>query len=142
MADYTVTASSVSGSGGSRKWYKAGEALDAGMPVYQHTDNRAYKALNDTAAHAAVVGIALNSADAQDQYVQVQAGGSITTGANSFTNKAETVYLSGTAGGMCPEADLTSSTYVTLIGLSGAADNVLNVNITATGLLDEAAEAS
>lgn len=141
MADYTVTAASVSSSGGLQRQGTSGEAIDAGTPVYRHTDGKYYKADNTTSAKAAVEGITINGAAAADQPIAIQSGGSIDIGSAEFTLMATPVYLSANAGKMCPYADLTSSSYVTLIGLSGEVGDTIHLSINATGLLHDSVAA-
>ena len=65
-----------------------------------------------TAAARSPQGIALNGASA-NQPISVQRGGSITIGATLTAGTA--YYLSGTAGGIAPEADLASLDELTLL---------------------------
>ena len=60
MTALTVTAADVSATeerGAIFDRYEAGEALTLGQAVYLNSSNKAYKAVNDSSAHAKAVGI-------------------------------------------------------------------------------------
>lgn len=132
MADYTITPSAVlttaTLSGGT-----AGEAIDAGEAVYlKSSDGKLYLGQADgTEAEATVKGIAVNSAEAAGQPVSYLPSGELTVDAATFTVGA-LVFLSETAGKLCPESDLTSDSYKSLIGYATAA-NKLQVSLLNTG---------
>ena len=135
MADITVTATSVvKGSGAIiNKERVAGETITAGMPVYlKSSDNKWWKSQSDgTAAEADAQGIALHAASA-DQPLAVQTGGSITIGATILAGVF--YYVSNTAGGICPVADLGTADYVTVIGY-GTTTALMTVQPLATGVV-------
>jgi hypothetical protein len=83
-----------------------------------------------TAAAKTAGGIALNGASL-NQPLAVQKSGDITIGA-TLTAGAR-YYLSETAGGIQPEADLASGEYVCLIGLAKST-TVLAISIQAPGV--------
>ncbi len=62
-----------------------------------------------------VVGVALNAASA-GQPVTFQQYGNITIGATVATGTA--YYVSATAGGICPEADLTTGDFPHFLGFA------------------------
>ena len=63
MADLTITAANVvKADGAETATETAGEAITAGQTLYRNTDSKLYKAKDDTAAHAAAIGVALGSA--------------------------------------------------------------------------------
>lgn len=132
MADIAITATSVVGSGSAtRETGSAGEAITAGQAVYLDSATNKYKLSDANATGAKTVrGIALNGA-ALNQPVVVQKDGPITIGA---TLVAGTTYcLSATAGGICPQADLTTGDDVVVIGVA-ASTSVLNINIQTPGV--------
>lgn len=109
MADFTVTAANVDApSAGANKTLVAGEAITAGMAIYKlAADSKAYKALNDTDAHAAAVGIAVCDA-AAGQVVAYVSAGDVAYGA-IFGAKGVIVCVSNTAGALAPLADISAS---------------------------------
>lgn len=128
MADLSITAASVvPGSGAKEETGIAGESITAGQVVYKDSaDNKFKLADTDSATAAARIpyGIALHAASA-NQPLTVLTSGSITIGA---TIAAATPYfLSGTAGAICPYADVASGDYTCLIGM-GLSTTVLNVS--------------
>lgn len=106
MANYTITAANVVPSAAAIKSLgTAGETITPGMPVYlKSSDGRLWKADADASLETATVaGIALNVASAgQPLWICTQDpefahGTSATSGA---------LWLSATAGALCPEADV------------------------------------
>lgn len=124
MADLTITAANVLPSTGANinTNRTAGETITAGMAVYLTTDNTWKKAQHDgTQAEAGGsgpgsdnVGIALNGASS-GQPLHVLTSGDCTIGAT--VTVGERYFLSATAGGICPTADVASTDYVTFLGL-------------------------
>lgn len=114
MAALTIVAADVvAGSGAAISRDKnAGAAVTAGQPVYL-SSNKWYPAFNDTAAHAAADGIAMNSA-AADQPLAVQTAGNVTVSAVLAVGK--TYYVGPVAGDIIPETDLAPDKYVTALG--------------------------
>lgn len=134
MADLTITAASVVKGAGARidRNGYAGETITAGMPVYKastgfwmNADSNSATALARTA-----IGIALNGAS-QYQPIDVQTEGEITIGATLTANT--TYYLSDTAGGICPLADVGSGEYTEIIGVAKSTTVMLLV-LKATGV--------
>lgn len=136
MADITVTAASVvPGSdavidrGGT-----AGATITAGQVVYKEAASGTYKLADANSATAEVRqpdGIALNGASA-NQPIAVQTGGSITIGA---TVVAGTTYVlsSATAGGIAPQADLTTGDDVVILGVA-TSTSAIKVSIVVSGV--------
>ncbi len=129
MADITVTpASVVAGSDSTTVSGTAGVTITAGQAVYLDTTTGKW-ALADadsaTVAQRRAAGIALNGA-ALNQPIKVLTSGDITIGATVTAGVA--YYLSGTAGGICPVADIGTGEYVNLIGIATSA-TVLRVGI-------------
>lgn len=134
MADLIVTAASVvKGTGASTATGIAGEAITAGQPLYiDATDNGELKLAdaNDTAAKAAIAGIALHAAST-GQPITYQTSGEITIG---VTVAVGTLYVvSATAGGIAPIADLVSTNYVSVIGIAKTAA-ILTLGLNNTGI--------
>ena len=132
MADLSITATEVlAGAGADTENGIAGEALTAGQVVYKlSTDKKFYKADCDSAGKTSVYGIALNGA-AAGQPVSVQKSGSITIGATAAPTVGEIYVLSGTAGGIAPEADLASGDTVSILGVGESASSIqLRINNT------------
>jgi hypothetical protein len=119
-ADLSVTAANVIAGSTGRvdRTAVAGEAITQGQAVYKASVSQKWmKADADSATAEArqASGIALNGASL-NQPLAVQTGGSITIGAT--LTAAAPYYLSGTAGGVAPAADLSTGEYVDLICLA------------------------
>jgi len=116
MADITVTpASVVAGANAITRDGIAGETITAGQTLYLHSDGKLYKALSDTALHAAVVGIALNGGAINQPIEYVVSDDDLTIGA---TVAAGVLYFaSNTAGGIAPAADISTGEFVTFVGI-------------------------
>lgn len=138
MADISITASDVvAGSGAPTKTGTAGAAIAAGDVVYLDTATTGKWQLADSDAASAAArggtantGIALNSA-AANQPLVVQIGGPITLG--SVLTAGTAYYLSGTAGKICPLADVSGGEYYVLLGLA-ASTSVLNLDVQYSGV--------
>jgi hypothetical protein len=129
MADLSITAANVvRGTDAKLETGFAGATITAGQPVYRDSADGEYK-LSDcnsaTAAVRAVRGIAMNSAS-DDQPLTIITQGKVTIGATLVAGVA--YYLSGTPGGICPVADLTTGDYPTVLGIA-TSTTILNVNI-------------
>jgi hypothetical protein len=125
MADITVTAASVvSGSNAVIIRTKLfGEACTAGQLVYLNSsDDKLYKAKDDTAVHAAVVGILLNGGGA-GQPGAYQLAGYVNPGGTVVVGM---VYgVSDNAGGIAPYTDLGSGDFVSVFGVGYSATLIL-----------------
>lgn len=135
MADLTITAANVvkgSGANLNRDGF-AGESVTAGQPVYKKSsDQKWWKSQSDgTAAEAEVQGIASHAA-AADQPLAVQTGGQMVMGAT--LTAGQTYYVSNTAGGICPYADLGTGDYVSPVGYAVSTTTLL-VQPIATGVV-------
>ena len=130
MADIVpVAASVVKYTGASTDTVTAGEAVTQGMTVYQHTDGKMYKALCDTAAHAACVGVSLNSASA-GQPLEILKGGGLNPGVAVVVG---VVYgVTDTAGGISDVVDRGATDYLTILGVATTTSRI-NVAINASG---------
>lgn len=134
MSDLSITAASVvAGSNSNTVTGTLGATVTAGQVVYKDDSDGYWKLADNNSATAAVrvpQGIALNGG-ASGQPVRVLVSGDITIGA---TMTAGTEYwLSDTAGGICPRADLASGEYPSLIGVA-TSTTVLKVNFISSGV--------
>lgn len=134
MADLTITATSVLAGGNAQTLDgTAGATITAGQVVYLDSTTGTYKLADNDSATAAVrspAGIALNGA-ATGQPVEVLTSGNITIGATVTAGVA--YYLSSTAGGICPVADLGTGDYPTFLGFATTAA-IINVRIVESGV--------
>lgn len=135
MAILSITATSVVRSTGAviNKDKVAGESITAGQCVYlKASDDRWWLADSDTgtAAEANVIGIALHAA-AAGQPLAIQTGGLLTIGATVAAGVF--YYVSNSAGGICPIADIGSNDYVSII-CYGYTTSVVMVYPLATGV--------
>lgn len=125
MADLTITAASVlPGAGALVEDGLAGATITAGQAVYRDTDGT-YKLADADGASATIRtarGIALNGASS-GQPLRIQKQGNITIGAT--LTAGTTYYLSNTAGGICPLADVGSGEYYHIIGIATSTTNLL-----------------
>lgn len=133
MADLSITAANVvAGSGAKKVTGTAGAAITAGQVVYYDSTTSTYKLADTDSATAAVrspAGIALNGASA-NQPVTVLTSGPVTIGATVAVG--DVYYLSGTAGGLAPFADVAAGDYPCVIGIC-TSTSVLNVKILEAG---------
>lgn len=134
MADLSITAANVK-KGATAKVENgiAGETLTAGQTVYKEKATGKYKksdADSATAEVRSVYGITLNGASA-DQPVQIVRNGPLTAGATLVV--ATPYFLSATAGGICPAADLLTGAYPVFLGFAISA-SVLDVEIVEAGV--------
>lgn len=134
MADITITSSAVvAGDGATTVTGTAGAAITAGQAVYKDSTTGKYLLADSDSATAAAkraAGIALNGA-ALNQPLKVLTAGAVTIGAT--LTAGATYFLSNTAGGICPDADVGTGENVCLIGIAASA-SVLNVDIQNPGV--------
>lgn len=134
MTDLSITAASViAGSNSTREIGTAGEAIAAGKAVYKSSSTGLWMLADSNSATAEAKtadGIALCGSSA-GQPIVVHTSGPITIGAT--LTAGTDYYLSDTAGGICPRADVGSGEAVCLIGMA-ASTTVLNVSIHAPGV--------
>lgn len=135
MADLTITAASVDAGANARiVTYDAGAAITAGQVVYKEASSGTLKLADNDSATSEVrspLGIALNGA-ASGQPVSVLTEGNITIGATVAASVS--YYLSSTAGGICPEADIASGDYNIFLG-QGISTTVIKVKIVECGVV-------
>ena len=129
MADLVITAASVlPGSDAVIEHGTAGATLTAGKAVYKSSTTGLWMLADNDSATAEArqsIGIALHGATS-GQPVTVHRQGDLTLGA--VLTAGEAYYLSNTAGGICPVADVGAGEYVCLMGLAKST-TVLAVDI-------------
>lgn len=134
MADLTITAANVvADSSATREMGQAGETITAGKAVYKSSTSKKWMLAdsNSATAEAKIAGgIALNGASL-NQPLSVLTSGKVTIGATLTAGSP--YYLSETAGGIQPAADLASGENVCQIGLASST-TVLNVAIQNPGV--------
>ncbi|MEZ2132472.1 MULTISPECIES: hypothetical protein [unclassified Sinorhizobium] len=134
MADLTITPSAViAGANSAQEHGTAGETITAGKAVYKSPTTKKWMladANSATAAARQAQGIALNGAS-DGQPITVHKSGDLTLGAVMTAGQA--IYLSDTAGGLCPLADVGAGEYVCLIGLAKST-SVLAVDVQFPGV--------
>lgn len=129
MADLVITTSQMvqSATTSDIEHGVAGEAITAGQTVYKKaSDGKMYKAdANASSATAECKGIATCDANAAGVAVSWQKSGTLTIGAAASITAGATYFVSATAGGICPEADLTTGHYVTYLGVGNSANGIV-----------------
>lgn len=131
MADLTVTAANVRGLANlqNQKMGVAGVAIAAGQVVYYDpTSDRFYLGDADAGASAKAAGIALCSCAAGQPFVY-QYAGDVYLGAGAA---GVTYCVSATAGGIAPDADITSGKFKTVLG-AGKTGSYLSLDIFVSG---------
>lgn len=132
MADLSITAANVvAAASASVKHVTAGATITAGQVVYLDTATNTYKLADcdGAAALRSPAGIALNGASS-GQPLAICYEGAVTIGATLTAGVA--YYLSPTAGGICPVADLSAGDYPTIVGIA-TSTTVLNVKFQESG---------
>jgi len=133
MADLTITAGNVLFTTGTKADGVAGAAITAGQALYLDSTTTTLKlAQSDgTAAEVAAVGIALNAAGSGQTVVYAQNGSVINIGAT--TAKSTTYHVSTAAGGVAPQADV-STNRICRLGYATATDGTFVVDIKNLGV--------
>lgn len=127
MTDLVITAANVEcvPTTSPVKWGTAAEAITAGQALHKLTsDGLIYLSDADhaTVAKRTVDGVAVNGAAAGQPVAYAPAGTIVNMGATLTVG--EIYVLSGTAGGVAPEADLSSGEQVCIIGVGLTAANM------------------
>ena len=133
MADITITAANVAlVSGGGSLTGTSGVNITAGQSVYKDsTDSNKIKLADaDASASAVSVGIALHGS-LTGQPITYQNTGSITIGGTVVVG--EVYFVSPTAGGIAPDADIITGKYRSLLGI-GTSATVIKLNLDASGV--------
>lgn len=132
MAIVNLGTGIVPGSDASVKDEVAGVAILAGQVVYRDvSDGRVKLASTATAAVAAAVGVALNSAPTVGQPVRVCWDGTVTGVAALVVG--EPYFVSDTAGSVGQISDVGTGDFVTLVGIALSATS-LRVRPLASGV--------
>jgi hypothetical protein len=136
MADITITAANVLyTSGGVKHTGTAGAAITAGQCVYLDSATSTIKLAqcDGSAAEAAAVGIALHAAGIGQPITY--AGQDAVINIGGTTAKTTTYLVSAAAGGVAPQADITTSTHrITRLGYATATDGSFVVDLKVTGV--------
>lgn len=129
MADLVLTPSAIiAGSNSAQEHGTAGETITAGKAVYKSATTKKWMLADSNSATAAARqagAIALNGAS-DGQPITVHKSGDLTV--DAVLTAGQAVYLSDSAGGLCPLADVGSGEYVCLVGLAKST-TVLAVDI-------------
>ena len=126
MADLSVTAANVKLVSGPTEDITAAAAITAGQVVYKEAaSNDAKLSDNDsaTAEVRAIRGIALHAA-AIDQPLKIAKNTAIVEFGAILTAGVD-YYLSGTAGGICPRADVTTGDDPVRVGIATTTSRLL-----------------
>lgn len=119
MSDLSITASAVKLISGPSETLKAGAALTAGQVAYREGATGAAKLADNDSATSEVRGIygmALHGAAIDQPIILAKNGAVVDLGA--ILTAGVDYYLSGTAGAICPRADVTSGDDVIRIGIA------------------------
>ena len=120
MSDISITAANVTLVGGPTEDLIAGAAINAGQVAYKEASTgKAKLADNDnaTAEVRAARGVAVNSAGS-GQSVRLAKDGAVIDLGSAVLTAGVDYYLSGTAGGICPRADVTTGDDPVRIGMA------------------------
>ena len=113
MTDLTITAANVEAQGGAGTSEKTADVtITAGKVLTADSAAKAILASDASAALAAVIGIALHGA-AADQPIKYQTSGRIDLGATLDVGKH---YVLSTSGGIAPVDDIAGGEYASYIG--------------------------
>lgn len=133
MADLSITASAVvPGTNATVEHGTAGATITAGQVVYRDASDGKYKLADADSATAAVRvprGVALNGGS-DGQPLAIARSGDVTV--NAVLTAGTAYYLSATAGGIAPLADLLTGDDVVLLGLAKST-TVLALDIQVSG---------
>jgi hypothetical protein len=134
MADITITGPVLVDNLANTETLIAQVAIAAGKTVYRDDSNsgKANLADADASASAQCIGIAINTAAAGEPVIVAKSGATITQTGTTFS-KGVTYYVSTTAGGIAPFADLASGDYPTSLGIA-TSTSALKINITISGV--------
>lgn len=132
-ADLTITPANVAAAAGDTvvRNVRAGETVTAGQPVYRNSSDNEYYLCDADASETAATcaGITL-SAGSDGTYITIATAGKIKVGATVVVGTQ--YFVSDTAGGIMPGADLDTGDYITPIGVTTDTDEIL-IGIVVTG---------
>ncbi|RVQ20395.1 hypothetical protein [Sinorhizobium meliloti] len=129
MADLVLTPSAIiAGSNSAQEHGTAGEPITAGKVVYKSATTKKWMLADSNSATTAArqAGAIALSGASDGQPITVHKSGDLTV--DAVLTAGQAVYLSDTAGGLCPLADVGAGEYVCLIGLAKST-TVLAVDI-------------
>jgi hypothetical protein len=131
MADLSITAANVIKTASNVETGTAYVALTAGQVLYKRSADQklALAQADGTVEEATVAGIALHAA-AANQPISYAVSGTLNIGA---TTAKTFYYLSATAGGLAPFADLTSGQRIVQVGYATATDGSFVISKVVTG---------
>lgn len=125
MADIAITGPVVPNALNNCVTYFAAVAIAAGKTVSLNSSNLAVLADSDsTAALAECIGVAVNTAGIGEPVTVAKSGTTITQAGTTFT-KGVVYFVSNTAGGIAPQADIGAGDYVTSIGIASSTSALL-----------------
>lgn len=119
MTDLSITAANVKLVSGPSRQIASGASITAGQAIYEEVATSTAKLADNDSATAAVRhvdGISLNGASANQPLVFAKNGAVVDFGA--ILTAGVEYYLSGTAGGICPRADVTTGDDPVRIGMA------------------------
>jgi hypothetical protein len=119
MADLTITAANVKLISGPTEQLTAGATLTAGQAAYKEAATGDAKLSDNDSATAevrAVLGLSLHAA-LTDQPVTIAKNGAIVD-LGAILTAGTDYFLSGTPGGICPRADVTTGDDPVRIGMA------------------------
>lgn len=119
MADLVITATNVKLVSGPTEQLIAGAAITAGQAVYKEAATSKAKLSDNDSATAEVRafhGLALHAASTDQPITLAKNGAVVDLGA--ILTAGVDYYLSGTAGGICPRADVTTGDDPIRIGMA------------------------
>ena len=120
MADVSITGPVVPDTLAYCETLFAAVAIAAGKVVYRNSSGLAALADSDlSAAGAEAIGIAVNTAGIGEPVTVAKNGTTVTQAGTTFT-KGLPYFVSNTAGGIAPQADIGAADYVTYLGLASS----------------------
>jgi len=121
MADIAITGPVVPNSLANCETLFASVAIAAGKVVYRTAAGLAGLADSDAGAalNAEAFGIAVNTAGIGEPVTVAKNGTTITQAGTTFT-KGLVYFVSNTAGGIAPQADIGAADYVTSLGIASS----------------------
>lgn len=137
MADISYTTTNVvPGADAVLEVVTAGGTLTSGMPVYRDATaaNKVKACQADTLAKSTCYGIVLSAVAALNQPVVIARSGSVTFGSGLTVGTTYCV-SDANAGGIAPEADLTTGDYKTILGVA-TSTSVLKLQILNSGVAE------
>lgn len=128
MADLSITAASFGYSGStpaSLEYVQFGETVTQGQPVYYDSATGTYKKADANASSTTAQAVALAASPSASGYGLIAKRGSKVILGATVASGTE-YYVSNTAGGICPKADLTTgASYVNRVGYAVSTTEVV-----------------